>query len=59
LTIFGTINAMRKNLLILALSIILIPILNGCSKDDADFKKRCEEAEIHHRLPICDNTARE
>ena len=30
---------MRKNLLILALSIILIPILNGCSKDDADFKK--------------------
>ena len=36
---------MRKNLLILALSIILIPILNGCSKDDADFKKRCEEAE--------------
>ena len=45
LTIFGTINAMRKNLLILALSIILIPILNGCSKDDADFKKRCEEAE--------------
>ena len=37
---------MRKNLLILALSIILIPILNGCSKDDADFKKRCEEAEI-------------
>ena len=45
LTIFGTINAMRKNLLILALSITLIPILNGCSKDDADFKKRCEEAE--------------
>ena len=45
LTIFGTINAMRKNLLILALSIILIPILNGCSKDNADFKKRCEEAE--------------
>ena len=36
---------MRKNLLILALSITLIPILNGCSKDDADFKKRCEEAE--------------
>ena len=36
---------MRKNLLILALSIILIPILNGCSKDNADFKKRCEEAE--------------
>ena len=45
LTILGTINAMRKNLLILALSITLIPILNGCSKDDADFKKRCEEAE--------------
>ncbi len=45
MTIFGTINAMRKNLLILALSIILIPILNGCSKDNADFKKRCEEAE--------------
>ncbi len=36
---------MRKKLLILALSITLIPILNGCSKDDADFKKRCEEAE--------------
>ncbi len=36
---------MRKNLLILALSIALIPILNGCSKDDADFKKRCEDAE--------------
>lgn len=36
---------MRKNLLILALSITLIPILNGCSKDNADFKKRCEEAE--------------
>ena len=36
---------MRKNLLLLALSITLIPILNGCSKDDADFKKRCEEAE--------------
>ena len=36
---------MRKNLLILALSITLIPILNGCSKDDADFKKRCGEAE--------------
>ena len=36
---------MRKNLLILALFITLIPILNGCSKDDADFKKRCEEAE--------------
>ena len=36
---------MRKKLLILALSITLIPILNGCSKDDADFKKRCEDAE--------------
>ena len=36
---------MRKKLLILALSITLIPILNGCSKDDADFKKRCGEAE--------------
>ena len=36
---------MRKNILILALSITLIPILNGCSKDDADFKKRCGEAE--------------
>ena len=36
---------MRKNLLILALSITLIPILNGCSKDDADFKERCEDAE--------------
>ena len=29
----------------MALSITLIPILNGCSKDDADFKERCEDAE--------------
>ena len=37
---------MKKNLLILAITIAAIPlILTGCGNDDAAFKERCEDAE--------------
>lgn len=39
----------KKNILLLAISIVAIPLVNltftRCSRDNADFRRRCEDAE--------------
>ncbi|MBO7374125.1 MAG: hypothetical protein J6U19_07805 [Oscillospiraceae bacterium] len=45
----GEIQDVQEELLLLAISIVAIPLVNltftRCSRDNADFRRRCEDAE--------------